>query len=107
MTAAPRPVEAGDAILGVRPRLALEPATVDEAAEAMRALAADRLAVTFMGGGTDLELGPPPARPRVGGRYRFRTPIHLNLTPTSAPASPERHRNPPECPGIYPDASGF
>jgi glycolate oxidase FAD binding subunit len=60
--AAPRPVEAGDAVLGVRPRLALEPGTVDEAAEAMRALAADRLAVTFVGGGTELALGAPPSR---------------------------------------------
>jgi glycolate oxidase FAD binding subunit len=59
---AARPAEAGDAILGVRPRLAVEPAGVAEAAEAMRALAADRLAVAFVGGGTDLDLGAPPAR---------------------------------------------
>jgi glycolate oxidase FAD binding subunit len=59
---APRPVDGHDAILGARPRMALEPATVDEAAEAMRALAADRLAVAFVGGGTDLDLGSPPAR---------------------------------------------
>jgi glycolate oxidase FAD binding subunit len=44
------------------PRLAIEPSTVPEAAEALRALAADGLAVTFVGGGTDLELGAPPAR---------------------------------------------
>jgi glycolate oxidase FAD binding subunit len=62
VTAAPRPVDPADVVLGVRPRLALEPATVEEAAEAMRALARDRLAVTFVGGGTDLELGAPPAR---------------------------------------------
>jgi glycolate oxidase FAD binding subunit len=62
-TAAPaRPVDDTDAVLGVRPRLALEPGTVEEAAEAMRALARDRLAVTFVGGGTDLALGAPPAR---------------------------------------------
>ncbi len=62
MSAAPRPAGEADAVLGVRPRLALEPASVDEAAEAMRALAKDRLAVAFVGGGTDLELGRPPAR---------------------------------------------
>jgi glycolate dehydrogenase FAD-binding subunit len=62
VSAAPRAVEPHDAVLGVRPRIALEPATVDEAAEAMRALAADRLAVAFVGGGTDLELGAPPSR---------------------------------------------
>jgi len=62
MSAAPRPVEANDVVLGVRPRFAVEPATLDEAAEAMRALAMDRLAVTFVGGGTDLELGAPPTR---------------------------------------------
>jgi glycolate oxidase FAD binding subunit len=60
--AAPRPVQPGDAVLGVRPSIAVEPATVEEAGEAMRALAADRLAVVFMGGGTDLELGAPPSR---------------------------------------------
>jgi glycolate oxidase FAD binding subunit len=62
VTATPRPVEAQDAVLGLHPRLALEPATLDEAAEGMRALARDRLAVVFVGGGTDLELGAPPAR---------------------------------------------
>jgi len=62
MGAAPRPVEPRDAVLGVTPRMALEPATVDEAAEAMRALAADRLAVAFVGGATDLDLGAPPTR---------------------------------------------
>jgi glycolate oxidase FAD binding subunit len=64
MVSAPatRPVDPADAVLGVRPRLALEPATLDEAAEALRALAKDRLAVAFVGGGTDLEIGAPPAR---------------------------------------------
>ncbi|WP_242342506.1 FAD-binding oxidoreductase [Anaeromyxobacter terrae] len=52
----------GDAVLGLSPRVALEPASLDEAADAMRALARDRAAVTFVGGGTDLELGAPPAR---------------------------------------------
>jgi glycolate oxidase FAD binding subunit len=52
----------GDAVLGVRPRVAFEPGSLDEAAEAMRALARDGAAVVFIGGGTDLELGAPPAR---------------------------------------------
>jgi len=52
----------GDTLLGVRPRIALEPGTLDEAAEAMRALARDGSAVAFVGGGTDLELGVPPTR---------------------------------------------
>ncbi|WP_242340672.1 FAD-binding oxidoreductase [Anaeromyxobacter sp. SG66] len=52
----------GDAVLGLTPRVALEPGSLDEAADAMRALARDRAAVTFIGGGTDLELGEPPAR---------------------------------------------
>jgi glycolate oxidase FAD binding subunit len=55
-------VEPRDAVLGVAPRVAVEPASVEEAAEAMRAFARDRLAVVFVGGGTDLELGAPPAR---------------------------------------------
>lgn len=63
MNVAPvHPAPGGDAILGLVPRLVLEPATVGEAAEALRGLAADGLAVTFVGGGTDLELGAPPAR---------------------------------------------
>jgi glycolate oxidase FAD binding subunit len=62
VTPASLAVEPGDAILGLTPTRVLEPATLDEAAEAMRALAADRLAVAFVGGGTDLELGAPPRR---------------------------------------------
>jgi glycolate oxidase FAD binding subunit len=52
----------GDAVLGVVPRTVLEPASVGEAAEIMRGLARDRAAVCFAGGGTELELGRPPAR---------------------------------------------
>jgi glycolate oxidase FAD binding subunit len=55
-------VEASDAVLGLVPARVVEPATVAEAAEAMRALAADRLAVAFVGGGTDLSLGAAPRR---------------------------------------------
>jgi glycolate oxidase FAD binding subunit len=62
VSAAARPAVEGDALLGVLPRLAFEPATLDEAAEAMRAAARDRLAVAFVGGGTDLGLGAPPSR---------------------------------------------
>ncbi len=58
----PRPFEPADGVLGVQPRVAVEPASLDEAAEAMKALARDRLAVAFVGGGTDLGLGGPPAR---------------------------------------------
>lgn len=62
MSAAARPASAADAVAGVVPRLAVEPATLEEAAEAMRAFAADGLAVAFVGGGTDLGLGAPPSR---------------------------------------------
>jgi glycolate dehydrogenase FAD-binding subunit len=62
MSAPARAVEPRDAVLGVAPKLAVEPASVEEAAEAMRAFARDRLAVVFMGGGTDIGLGAPPAR---------------------------------------------
>lgn len=62
MSASPRPAEERDALLGVRPRLAAEPASPEEAAEAMSAFARDKLAVAFVGGGTDLGLGAPPAR---------------------------------------------
>jgi glycolate dehydrogenase FAD-binding subunit len=62
VSAVARAVEAQDAVLGVRPRIAVEPATVEEAAEAMRSFAGDRLAVVFVGGGTDMELGVAPAR---------------------------------------------
>jgi glycolate dehydrogenase FAD-binding subunit len=54
------PAAAADAVLGVAPRLTVEPASVDEAAEVMRACAGDGLALLFGGGGTDLELGAPP-----------------------------------------------
>ncbi|HEX7487458.1 MAG TPA: FAD-binding oxidoreductase, partial [Anaeromyxobacteraceae bacterium] len=62
MVAGAREGSAGDAVLGVVPRLVLEPATLGEAAEALASCARDRLAVAFVGGGTDLELGRPPTR---------------------------------------------
>jgi glycolate oxidase FAD binding subunit len=61
-TAPLRAAAEGDGIAGVLPRQAIEPATLDEAAAALRALARDRAAVGFVGGGTELELGNPPAR---------------------------------------------
>ncbi len=60
MVAGAREGTPGDAILGVVPRLVLEPASVAEAADALRALARDRLRVAFVGGGTELDLGAPP-----------------------------------------------
>ena len=59
-----------DAIVGVQPTRAVEPASVDEAAEAMQALARVRLAVAFVGGGTELELGAAPSRLDVVLRTR-------------------------------------
>jgi glycolate oxidase FAD binding subunit len=61
MVMEPRAGTADDAVLGAVPRLCFEPRTVAEAAEAMARCARDRLAVGFVGGGTDLALGPPPA----------------------------------------------
>jgi glycolate oxidase FAD binding subunit len=62
VTALARAPADGDAVLGIVPRTVVEPGSVAEAAEAMRALARDRLAVVCVGGGTDLGLGRPPAR---------------------------------------------
>ncbi len=62
VTPALRPADPSDAVLGVPPRIAIEPGSPGEAAEAMRALARDRLSVVFIGGGTDLGLGAPPGR---------------------------------------------
>ncbi len=55
-----RPAGPEDAILGVAPRSVVEPASVDEAVEAMQACARDRLRVAFAGGGTLLGLGAAP-----------------------------------------------
>jgi glycolate oxidase FAD binding subunit len=56
-----RPSRPEDAILGVAPGSVVEPATTEEAAEAMQGCARDRLRVAFVGGGTDLGVGAPPA----------------------------------------------
>lgn len=50
-----------DAILGVRPRAAYAPATLDECAEVMTRAARDRLHLGFIGGGTALGLGAAPS----------------------------------------------
>lgn len=62
MVAAGREGTPADAILGVVPRRVAEPATLAEAAEVLAACARDDLAVAFVGGGTELELGAPPRR---------------------------------------------
>jgi glycolate oxidase FAD binding subunit len=51
-----------DAVLGVLPGIVYEPATVEEAAQVVGDSARRRLALVFVGGGTDLELGGAPAR---------------------------------------------
>lgn len=61
MVAGAREGTDADAVLGVVPRLVAEPRSVDEAAEALAAAARDRLRVAFVGGGTTLDLGAPPA----------------------------------------------
>lgn len=52
---------AGDAILGVAPRLVFEPASTREAAAVMAQGAAEGLRLAVVGGGTALGLGRPPA----------------------------------------------
>ena len=51
-----------EAILGVRPEFVCEPETLEEAREAVRESAGAARRLAFVGGGTDLELGPPPER---------------------------------------------
>ena len=51
-----------NAILGVSPRFVVDPESVSDAAASLRSFAGDKLAVAFVGGGTDLELGAPPTR---------------------------------------------
>ncbi len=60
MAAASRPAVAGDAILGVAPRIAYLPAGTDECVEVMGLAARERMRVAFVGGGTQLGLGRPP-----------------------------------------------
>jgi glycolate oxidase FAD binding subunit len=53
-------VREGDAILGLRPRLAFAPASVEECAATMQYAARKQLQIGFIGGATALDLGPPP-----------------------------------------------
>lgn len=62
MSAFSRPGVEADAILGVRPGIVHEPSTVEEAAEVVCESAQGGKALAFVGGGTDLDLGAPPAR---------------------------------------------
>ena len=62
MVAAVRAGAPEDAVLGLVPARVVEPRSVEEAADALRSCAGDRLAVVFAGGGTDLALGAPPRR---------------------------------------------
>jgi len=62
MAAASRPATEADAILGVRPGVVHEPASVEEAIEVVRAAHDGKKSLAFVGGGTDLELGAPPER---------------------------------------------
>jgi glycolate oxidase FAD binding subunit len=61
MSAAPlRPPRDEDAVLGVRPGAVAEPVSIEEAAEVVGESAGTGQSLLFAGGGTDLELGPPP-----------------------------------------------
>jgi len=63
MTAAlARAATEADAILGVRPETVYEPASVEEAAEAVAESARRGSSLAFVGGGTDLPLGGRPER---------------------------------------------
>ena len=55
-----RPPTAEEAVLGMTPGAVVEPATPEEAAEAMKGCARDRQRLVFVGGGTDLGVGAPP-----------------------------------------------
>jgi glycolate oxidase FAD binding subunit len=57
-----RPGLEEDAILGVRPGIVHEPSTVEEAAQVVRESSQGGKTLAFVGGGTDLDLGAPPAR---------------------------------------------
>jgi glycolate dehydrogenase FAD-binding subunit len=54
-------VREGDEVLGVRPRAAYAPSTVEECAEVMAMAAREQLRLGFIGGGTALSLGAAPA----------------------------------------------
>ncbi|MGE5413142.1 MAG: FAD-binding oxidoreductase, partial [Syntrophomonadaceae bacterium] len=61
MSAPPlRPARDEDTVLGVRPGAVAEPASIEEAAAVVGETARDGKSLLFVGGGTDLDLGPPP-----------------------------------------------
>lgn len=63
MTApAGRAATADDAILGVVPAAVYEPGSPEEAAAVMKETALEHKSLAFVGGATDIELGPPPSR---------------------------------------------
>jgi glycolate oxidase FAD binding subunit len=55
-----RAATAADAVLGVQPQQVYQPASLAEAAEALRAAAGQRQRIAVVGGGTELGLGRPP-----------------------------------------------
>lgn len=55
-------VRDSDVIAGVRPAAAYAPATLAECAEVMTQAARDKLSLGFVGGGTAMGVGAPPAR---------------------------------------------
>jgi glycolate oxidase FAD binding subunit len=60
-----RPAGEADAVDGVRPELVVEPASVEEASQALREASQAGQAVVVRGGGSKLGLGNPPARADV------------------------------------------
>ena len=61
MAVAVLPGTRADAVLGVQPSRVFRPASLDEAEDAVQQSAKERLRLAFVGGGTELELGPPPS----------------------------------------------
>jgi glycolate oxidase FAD binding subunit len=57
-----RPATSAESVVGVLPGAVYEPATVDEAVEAVRESAHGGKSLLFVGGGTELDLGSPPER---------------------------------------------
>jgi glycolate oxidase FAD binding subunit len=61
-TLASRAATPEDALLGLTPERVFTPASLAEAAEVVTETARDGTSLTFVGGGTQLELGAPPSR---------------------------------------------
>ena len=62
MSTAASPAAAPASVAGMSARAVSDPASLSEAAGALRSFAEEKWAVTFVGGGTEMELGPPPSR---------------------------------------------